>query len=90
MPRSTALDFDPSLRARGFEDGVADELGAEGVAEVGVVAGRGWIREGLHELRECVDEGMFITEAETGDPPLSCVRMIAIGGVDAAPASAIA
>jgi len=81
---------DPLTGFGGFEDGVADVLGAEGVAEVRVGLRCAWIVEGFEELGEFVDEGVFVTEAEAGNPVVAGIRVIAIGGVDGGPAAAVA
>jgi hypothetical protein len=52
------------LGLRGFQDGIADVLGAEGVAEVGVALLGGGIVEGFEELGELVGEGVLVAEAE--------------------------
>ena len=87
---SRALHIDPLLGLGGFQDGIADVLGAEGVAEVGVALFGGGVVEGLEELGELVRERVFVAEAEAGDPPVSGIRMIAVGGVDVGPAATVA
>lgn len=65
------FDVDPLFGFSGFEDGVADVLGAECVAEVRVALFGGGVVEGFEELGEFVGEGVFVAEAEAGDPPVS-------------------
>lgn len=84
------FDVDPQSGFGGLEDGVADILGAEGVAEIGVGFFRARIVEAFHELDSAVDEGVLVTEAESGDPPVAGIGVIAIGDVDAGPATGLA
>src|SRR5687768_18366746 len=60
-------------------------LGFEGVAEVG--AGAFFLAEGLDEVGDLVDEGVFVADLQAGDPPVFHVGMVAVGDVDAAPAA---
>jgi hypothetical protein len=70
---------------RGFEDGVADVLGFEGVAEGGR---RGFsCLEVFEEIGDVVDEGVFVADLEAGDPPVVHVGHVAVGDVDGAPAA---
>ena len=85
-----SFDLDPLSGFGGFEDGVADVLGAEGVAEVGVGLFGAGIVEALHELDGSVDEGVFVAQAESGNPPVAGVGMVAIGDVNAGPTAGFA
>ncbi len=82
-----AFHVDPLSGSGGLEDGVANVLCAEGVSKIGKGLGGTRIIEVLHELDSTVNEGMFVTKAKAGDPPVSGVRVVAIGDVDAGPAT---
>ena len=72
------FDVDPLTGFGGLQDGVADILGSEGVAEVGEGFFGAGVIEAFHELDGSVDEGVFVAEAEAGDPPVTGVGVIAI------------
>ena len=58
----------PLAGAGRLEDGVADVLGFEGVPEVG---GGGFTGlEAFDEIGNLMDEGVFVTNLETRDPPV--------------------
>ena len=61
-----------------FENGVADILGAEGIAEIGVGFFGTGVIETLHKLDGSVDEGVLVAKAESGDPPIAGVGVVAI------------
>ena len=84
------LYLNPLLRLGGLQNGVADVLGAQRVAEVRVGLRSLRIVEALEELGEGVGEGVLVTEAETRDPPVARVGVVAVGRVDAGPTSPIA
>src|SRR5258706_9218586 len=75
----------PLLRLRALEHRVADALGFQGISKrrAGGFAGL----QALDEIGYLVDEGVFVTELEAGDPPVLHVRMFAVGGVDGLPAA---
>ena len=85
-----AFHVNPLAGFGGLEDGVANVLGAEGVAEVGEGFLGAWVVEALHELDSSVDEGMLVTKAEAGDPPISGVGVVAVRDMDAGPPSGFA
>lgn len=85
-----SFDIDPLSGFGGLENGVADVLGAEGVAEIGVGFFGAGIVEALHELDSTVDEGVLVAEAESGNPPVAGVGMVAIGDVNAGPTAGFA
>ena len=60
------------------------------MTEVRVGLGSLWIVEALEELSEGVGERVLVTNAEAGDPPVTGVRMIAVGRVDAGPTATVA
>jgi len=60
------------------------------VAEVRVSLFGLRIVEALEELGEGVGEGVLVTEAEARDPPVAGVRVVAVGRMDAGPATTIA
>ena len=72
--------FFPLAGAGGFEDGVADVLGFEGVAEGwgGGFAGL----EAFDEVGDLMDEGVFVADLQAGHPPVFHVGMLAVGDVD--------
>ncbi len=81
---------DPLLGFGGLEDGVADVLRVEGVFEVGVGFFGARIVEAFEKFERAMDEGVFVAEAEAGNPPVADVGLIAVGDMDAAPAASFA
>lgn len=82
-----AFHVHPLSGFRGLEDGIANVLGAEGVSKIGKGLGGTRIIEMLHELDSTVHERVFVSEAKAGDPPVSGVGVVAIGDMDAGPAT---
>lgn len=77
--------MDPGSGLGAGEDGLADTLGFEGIAEGWAAGFAGF--EALEEISDLVDEAMFVADLEAGDPPILHVGLVAIGDVDASPAS---
>ena len=67
------------------EDGVADGLGFLGVGEGG--AGGGAAVETGDEVGDLVDEGVFVADVESGDPPVFHIRLVAavVGDMNVSP-----
>ena len=74
----------PAAGAGGFEDGIADVLGLEGVAEAraGGFAGG----QAFEKVGHLMDEGVLVTDLQPRHPPFAHVGMVGVGDVDAAPA----
>lgn len=81
------LHINPLASLCRFENSITDVLRAEGVAEIRVSFLSAWVIEALHELDSAVDKRVLVAEAETRDPPVSGVGVVAIGDVDAGPAT---
>src|SRR5258708_28005539 len=77
--------FFPFLRPGRLEHCVADVLRLQGISE----GGAGWLSAGdaLEKVGDLVDETVFVTDLQTGNPPFVHIRMVAVGDVDGAPAA---
>src|SRR3954465_3782181 len=78
-----ASHFLPLLRLAGFENGITDVLGFEGIAEIRTRAFAFGKR--CQKIGDLMNESVFIPDLETGHPPVLHVRMFPIGDMDGAP-----
>ena len=78
-------NFLPLTTFCAVEYGLADLLGFEGITEGGVAGFSGF--DGRDEVGDLVNEGMFVTDLESRDPPFVHIGHIAIGAVDLVPAT---
>jgi hypothetical protein len=69
----------------GLQDGVADVLGLERVAEVGF--GRFSRAQAFEEVGEGIDEGVLVADRGSRHPPFAHVGVLEIGHVNGAPAA---
>ncbi len=70
---------------RGIQNGVANVLGFERIAESG--RSRLSVDRRLDEVSDLMHESMLVTNLQTRYPPLVHVGMITIGDVDGAPSA---